>query len=178
MAVNSIMDLLDTIKRQQVEIEKLKLEAHNDGLYSGRVSRLVEANKQFQQEISKLQEQVARMRAALIRVSETENRDYLKEALSDIPTDYHNPADVEEIEQLNKQVVASELMIKEYCRNIVDYLAALANAKHVLSGAEWIDDHNGSRGQHCIFCSGTPQTGHSNYCKLKKAMDAIGDGKK
>ncbi|MFA5305928.1 MAG: hypothetical protein WC365_00615 [Candidatus Babeliales bacterium] len=65
--------------RAQQEVEQLKLEAHNDGLYNDRVSRLVKAN-----------------------------------------------------EQLTKQIVASDMMLKEYCRNIVDYLVILAKARKAL----------------------------------------------
>ena len=37
-----------------------------------------------------------------------------------------------EIEQLTKQIAASDMMIKEYCKNIVDYLVVLAKAREAL----------------------------------------------
>jgi FtsZ-binding cell division protein ZapB len=94
------------------EIERLRLEAYNDGLHSDRVSRLVEANGQ-------LQERNGAYREALESLFEIGCLDYgycelcakehncrafgaktqalasIKRVLSTSPTTYHNPADVE-----------------------------------------------------------------------------------
>jgi FtsZ-binding cell division protein ZapB len=103
----------------QQEIERLRLEAYNDGLHNDRLDRLVKANGEFQRQIEQLQERNGAYREALESLFEIGCLDYgycelcakehncsafgaktqalasIKRVLSTSPTTCHNPADVE-----------------------------------------------------------------------------------
>ncbi len=116
------------------------------------IGGLLDTIEFLQQENEQLKAQAAVMREALKNIyygPYTMSKGYMKmleEALAtDAGKDYHNPTDLE----------------------------ALAKAKQALLRVQWISNYNNMPGKHCECCSGEPERGHSDYCIINKAIDAI-----
>lgn len=95
-----------------------------------------EEHIKLQQENEQLKAQAARHRTIISRAiialksaSEDLYRHIIadaKQAISDTPADYHNPADVALLR-------SQEQLIKQYCKDIVGYLVALAKVREALN---------------------------------------------
>ncbi len=123
----TIRHLLDTIEALQQEIEQLKGVSVQCARHTAGIIDLAAENVKLQQENEQLQARAAMMREALkiaddkVRIYETISGECgamyvplmnhgeiskIKEALSTTPIDYHNPADVAEIERLKDENIS------------------------------------------------------------------------
>jgi uncharacterized coiled-coil DUF342 family protein len=80
----------------------------------------------LKQEIERLHKEQQLLDEIIIKES-VEDDEILDEALA-----YHNPTDIAEIERLNKHVISAEMMIKGYCKTMVEQGMVLAKAREAL----------------------------------------------
>jgi seryl-tRNA synthetase len=175
-----------------------------------RILEMLDTIEALQQENERLQVQNGAMREALEEATETIENIYEKdtpqtEKYRDIlnvgTTEYHNPADVAEIEKLQAQLESlrctscGEIPATigtddgQYCEKcaeeldaveVIDLLSyhnpadmeALRKAREALEKVQWVDNYTG-RGRHCKCCAGNPDKGHSDCCKVGQALAAI-----
>jgi len=137
-----VLELCDTIKALQQEIDS----------WQKRYEELDAGHSKLFKDFCGLQQEMTELRAELettkhIANTQTEAAiDYQQEVekLKQLCKDtkwYVSNAELRikenerlkaEIEQLTKQIAASDMMLKEYCKNIVDYLVVLAKARDAL----------------------------------------------
>jgi uncharacterized coiled-coil DUF342 family protein len=105
------------------------------GLHQRDIDNLLETIKALYQEYeeldaghSKLFKDFCGMKEEMTELrAELETTKHIATTQTEAAIDYQ-----QEIEQLTKQIAASDMMIKEYCKNIVDYLVVLAKARDAL----------------------------------------------
>jgi septal ring factor EnvC (AmiA/AmiB activator) len=146
LPVKEIKKLEDTIEDQQQEIFELKHGKYCRDYYVGKVMYFEAENKKRKDEIDQLRAQVARMERlgnATIVQLETQNKALLEQLANiyglqtnvtiAIPTDYHNPADIEAL-----KLAREALTVIADCYNEDSNMATWNLVKQALAAIEQI----------------------------------------